>query len=201
MEFEPFRRLIEANRMDQRTRSFPTYADLLHYCEHSANPVGHMVLALYGYHDARRKRLADATCTALQLTNFWQDVARDLAMGRIYIPLEDMARFGYTPDDLSRRVVDRRFKALMAFEAERTRELYREGLKLLPLLEGAAREQVELFSQGGMSVLDKVERAGFDVFRKRPELSKAAKLRFIARGLVRLRLRSANSALSLGGSR
>ncbi len=187
MTRDPFARLIEANRMDQRQGEFATHQDLLHYCEYSANPVGHMVLALYGYHDARRKKLSDATCTALQLTNFWQDVARDLQIGRVYIPLEDMTRFGYKRSDLDRQVVDRRYRALMAFEAERTRELYREGLKLLPLLQPEARNQVELFSRGGMAVLEMVERAGFDVFRRRPELSKLKKASFILKGLVRAR--------------
>ena len=188
MEPDPFRRLIEANRMDQRMHEFPTYADLLFYCEHSANPVGHMVLALYGHHDARRKKLADATCTALQLTNFWQDIARDLAKGRVYIPLEDIERFGYTRADLEAHTVDRRFRALMAFEAERTRELYREGMKLLSLLEPRPRRQVELFARGGMAVLDKVESVGFDVFNRRPELSRLRKAAFILQGLLKVRL-------------
>jgi len=198
---EDFRKLIEANRIDQHKTSFATYDELLDYCEHSANPVGHMVLALYGIDDVRRKKLAGATCTALQLTNFWQDIARDLMKGRVYIPAEDMERFRYSRRDLERGVVDRRYRALMAFEAERTRVLYREGLKLLPLLPDVARHQVELFSEGGMFVLEKIERAGFDVFRRRPELSKAAKLAFVARGLLKVRLSLAMPALSPGGSR
>ena len=100
---EPFLKLIEANRMDQVNTRYATYDDLKHYCRHSANPVGQMVLYVFGYRDDERHRLSDYTCTALQLTNFWQDVARDYAMGRIYIPLEDIKRFGYTEGQLARR--------------------------------------------------------------------------------------------------
>ena len=91
---QPFLKLIEANRMDQRTSRYRTFEELLHYCDHSANPVGHLFLYLFGYADAERQGLADATCTALQLTNFWQDVAVELGKGRVYIPQEDMPRFG-----------------------------------------------------------------------------------------------------------
>ena len=111
----PFLRLIEANRMEQRSSRYPTYEDLLHYCHHSANPVGRLFLYLFGYRDEERQLLADATCTALQLTNFWQDVERDYRKGRIYIPLEDMERFGYSEAELSRGVFNPSFQQLMGF--------------------------------------------------------------------------------------
>ena len=103
---EPFLRLIEANRRDQRVNRYQTFDELLDYCSYSANPVGRLVLYVFGYRDEERARLADNTCTALQLANFWQDVRRDLKMGRVYIPLEDMARFGYSEADLVARPGD-----------------------------------------------------------------------------------------------
>jgi squalene synthase HpnC len=172
---EPFLKLIEANRMDQRTQRYPTFGDLLHYCDHSANPVGHMVLYLFGYADAERQRLSDATCTALQLTNFWQDVAIDLGKGRVYIPQEDMERFGYGQEELGQAIVSPAFRALMAFEIARTRGLFDEGLKVLQLVDGRLRLALKLFSLGGLAVLAAIERNGYDVFRRRPELSRQQK--------------------------
>src|SRR5690606_481247 len=112
----PFLDLIEANRMDQRQRRYESFAELLTYCRYSANPVGRLFLALFGYRDEGRAALADATCTALQLTNFWQDVGRDLEKGRIYLPREDMTRFGCSEARLQARQVDDAFRRLMAFQ-------------------------------------------------------------------------------------
>ncbi len=187
---EPYLKLIEANRMDQRSKRHPTYAGLLHYCDHSANPVGRMVLAVFGYQDAERQRLSDATCTALQLANFWQDVRRDFAMGRIYIPLEDMARFGYSEDDLLAGVVSDSWRRLMAFEVQRARELFLEGAKLAGLVEGELRLDLRLFTAGGMSVLDAIERQRYDVLSKRPVVSKARKLRLMLSALAGLTAQS-----------
>ena len=106
---EPFRKLITANRMDQTQSRYATFADVLHYCEHSANPVGFLYLLLFGYDDEERRRLSDATCTALQLANFWQDVRRDWDKGRVYLPQEDMERFGYTEESLPRASATRPF--------------------------------------------------------------------------------------------
>ena len=115
---DPFLKLIEANRMDQGSGRHSTYRDLLHYCDHSANPVGRLFLYLFGYRDEERQRLADATCTALQLANFWQDVARDYQKGRIYLPLEDLERFGCTEEELARGEATPAFRQLLAFESE-----------------------------------------------------------------------------------
>lgn len=172
---EPFLRLIEANRMDQRVHRFPTYADLLYYCEHSANPVGRMVLHVLGYEDPQRQRLSDATCTALQLANFWQDAARDLDRGRIYIPLEDMVRFGYSEQELLARVANDRFRALMYFQVERTRAFFRQGWRLADLVRGRLRIDLRLFTLGGWAVLDAIERQGFDTLSRRPALSRRKK--------------------------
>ena len=185
---EPFLRLIEANRMDQRTTRYRTYEDLVRYCEHSANPVGRLVLYVCGYRDERRQLLADATCTALQLANFWQDVARDHVAGRIYLPLEEMERFGYSEDDLSRRVANDAFRELMAFQVERTRALFRRGEELLGTLQGRTRLAVALFSAGGLRVLDLIEHRGYDVLGERPVLTRRAKFLLAARTLARFGL-------------
>ena len=171
----PFLKLIEANRMDQRCQRYPTYADLLHYCDHSANPVGHLFLYLFGYRDAERQGWADATCTALQLANFWQDVARDYRKGRIYLPQEDLARFGYTEAELAQGVFNAAFRSLLAFEVERAMALFREGAALVPTLDGPARLDVALFTRGGVAVLDAIRKRGYDVLSARPALSRRRK--------------------------
>ena len=172
---EPLQRLIEANRMDQRAQRYPTYGDLLHYCDHSANPVGRLVLHLFGYGDEERQRMSDATCTALQLVNFWQDVARDYRKGRIYIPLEDMESFGYTENDLADGVENQAFRDLMAFEVGRAEGLFREGAPLAGTLTGPARLDVALFTRGGMAVLEAIRKQDYRVLGKRPALSRARK--------------------------
>ena len=192
---EPFLKLIEANRMDQSINRYPTYADLLHYCDHSANPVGRLFLYLFGYRDEVRQRWSDATCTALQLTNFWQDVARDYRKGRIYLPQEDLERFSYTEEALSREIdreiapgttgettggisgakVSDTFRRLLAFEVERTMSRFIEGAALAPTLEGPARLDVALFTRGGVAVLDAIKKRGYDVLTARPALSRSRK--------------------------
>ena len=172
---EPFLKLIEANRMDQRQSRYPTFHDVLHYCDHSANPVGRLFLHLFGYRDQERQRLSDHTCTALQLANFWQDVARDYAKGRIYIPQEDMARFGYTEADLARGVCNDSFQRLMAFQAERAEEHFRQGLPLAGTLKGIVKLDVALFSLGGLEVLKAIRRQRYDVLSRRPRLSRTRK--------------------------
>lgn len=172
---EPFLKLIEANRMDQRAQRYATYADLLHYCDHSANPVGRLFLYLFGYRDAERQRWADATCTALQLANFWQDVARDYRKGRIYLPQEDLARFGYTEAELARGVFNASFRRLLAFEVERAMALFQEGAALVPALEGPARLDVALFTRGGVALLDAIRKRDYDVLSARPTLSRHRK--------------------------
>ena len=185
---EPFARLVQANRMDQTRTRHPTYEDLSCYCRHSANPVGHLVLYVCGYRDAERQRLSDFTCTALQLTNFWQDVHRDFAMGRIYIPLEDLERFGYSEEDLARGLVNESFRELMAFEVDRAREIFHSGLELVDTLQGRIKLDVALFSLGGMKVLDAIERQGYDVLSRRPTLSKATRIGLMLRATLRLGL-------------
>ena len=185
---EPFLRLVQANRMDQTTSRYATYQDLEHYCQHSANPVGRLVLYVCGYRDQERQELSDYTCTALQLANFWQDVSRDYAMGRIYIPMEDLARFGCSEEQLARGVSTDAFRELMRFEVDRARELFRRGLGLVDTLDGRLKLDVALFSLGGLKVLAAIERQHYDVLRRRPKVSKAVKIRLMLGTTLKLRL-------------
>lgn len=185
---DPFLRLIEANRMDQRVSRFATYDELLNYCEHSATPVGRMVLYVLGYRDEERQQLADATCIGLQLANFWQDVSVDLRKGRIYIPLEDMRRFGYDEQRLQSGIVDDTFRSLMRFEARRARLLFERGRALEPLIDRSARADVRLFRVGGEAVLDAIEAADYDVLSRRPRVRRGRKLMMALTHGVRVKL-------------
>ena len=185
---EPFLKLVEANRIDQRAHRHETYDDLLRYCDHSANPVGHLFLYLFGYRDEERQRLADATCTALQLTNFWQDVRRDWDMGRVYIPQEDMERFGYTEEKLQAGVVDDSFREMMRFQVERARGLFNDGAGLVDRVEGVVRLDIALFTLGGLHVLKAIERQRYDVLSRRPTLSKVARAWLVASTAARMKL-------------
>ena len=169
---EPFRRLIAANRQDQVVTTYATFDDLLAYCELSANPVGHLVLHVVGRATPVRLRLSDRICTGLQLTEHWQDVSEDLARGRVYIPQEDLERFGCSPDDLRRRPASPAFRALMSFEVTRARELLHDGGPLVRALRGHPRLAVAGFVAGGRAALDAIERAGCDVMGGAPRPSR-----------------------------
>jgi squalene synthase HpnC len=179
---DPFRDLLTAFRQDQTKTRYNTYDELLEYCRYSANPVGHLVLYLFGYSDEKRQQLSNQTCTALQLANHWQDIERDLTrLDRIYLPLEDMDRFGYTEGDLRKSVCDQRFQSLMAFEIQRTRTLFEEGLQLSNMVERQLGFDIELFGRCGLAVLEQIEAANYDVFRKRPEISKFDRMKILTR--------------------
>jgi squalene synthase HpnC len=180
----PFQALIDAFVQDQTITEYQTYEELLDYCTRSANPVGHLVLHVAGAFSAENVRLSDATCTALQLANFWQDVARDLALGRIYLPREDRDRFGYPDADLRSLRFTPACAALLEFEVERTRRLFEEGLPLVHRLSGPLAVDVDLFSRGGLAILDRIEARGFDVLSARPALSRWTKLGLLGRALV-----------------
>ena len=184
---EPFLKLVKANRMDQTVKRHRTFEDLCFYCDHSANPCGRLFLYVFGYRDAERQKLSDNTCTALQLTNFWQDIAIDWGKGRVYIPQEDLGKFGVPESAIEGRLVDDAFRKLMAFEVERTRGLFHEGLKLLDTVSGRLKFDLKLFSHGGMGVLDAIERNGYDVYAKRPTLSKGGKIRLMIAALLGLK--------------
>ena len=185
---QPFLDLLFAFEQDQLVKRYATFDQLLGYCRHSANPVGRLVLYLLGLHDEERGALADHVCTALQLANFWQDVARDFAIGRVYLPEEDMRRFGYGRDDLRARRFTPAFAALMRFEVDRTRDLFYRGFPLLDLIRPEYRADVELFIRNGLAVLGKIEAAGYNVWAGRPVVSKAAKAALLA-GAVWRRVR------------
>ena len=181
---EPYSDLLTAFRQDQRTIRYPTYEDLLGYCRYSANPVGRLVLYLCGYSDEERQKYSDATCTALQLANFWQDVARDYDIGRIYLPLEDMERFGVTEADIAGRRFSPAFAELLKFECERAKGLFQEGLKLCPLIDKRLRLDIEMFSRGGMEIISRIEAQGYDVLSKRPVVSKRRQLSILTGRLL-----------------
>jgi squalene synthase HpnC/squalene synthase HpnD len=180
---QPFADLLHAFRQDQTVQRYATWEAVLDYCVYSANPVGRLVLYLCGYRDAERQRLSDYTCTALQLANFWQDVSRDLEKGRIYIPLNALAAHDLTEADIVERRFDGRYAALMKDLTSRTCGLFLGGLPLVEMVDGALRTDIELFTRGGLAVLDAIEAAGYNTLEHRPALTKAAKLRLLAKAL------------------
>jgi squalene synthase HpnC len=181
----PFLDLLGAFEQDQRVGRYRTFAQLLDYCRRSANPVGHLVLYLTGCHDAERAALSDCVCTALQLANFWQDVGRDLDLGRVYLPEEDRRKFGYPDEDLETRRFTPAFAELLRFEVDRTRDLFYRGQPLVGKVPGAVRADVDLFIRGGLAVLRKVEAQGYDVWSSRPKLARWEKGALLAGALWR----------------
>jgi squalene synthase HpnC len=179
-----FSDLLIAFRQDQTVTRFETFDDVLAYCHYSANPVGHLVLYLCGYSDAERQLLSDYTCTALQLANFWQDVFVDYGKGRIYLPLEDLRRFGVTGEDIAQRHATPQFGAMMKFEVERARDWFSRGLPLVKMVSRELAIDLELFSRGGQEILNAIERQRFDVLKARPEISKSRKLLLVARAAM-----------------
>jgi squalene synthase HpnC len=181
---EPFRDLLKAFRQDQTVHRYPDWNSVLGYCRYSANPVGRLVLYLCGYRDAERQRLSDFTCTALQLANFWQDVARDLDKDRIYIPLDALARHGLAPADLFAHRFDPRYAALMKELIARTRELFAAGQPLIERVSPELRVDLDLFSRGGLAVLDAIEAIGYNTLERRPALSRRTQARLLGRALL-----------------
>ncbi len=186
----PFLDLLTAFEQDQRIKRYRTYEELLGYCTNSANPVGHLILYLGEVFEPERAALSDCICTALQLANFWQDVARDLDIGRVYLPQEDLDRFGCTEDDLQSHRFTPAFAELMRFEVDRTRELFHKGWPLIERMPADLKGDVELFVRGGLAILGKIEACGYDVLTRRPALSRwekgALALRLLWRRLLRL---------------
>jgi squalene synthase HpnC len=179
-----FSDLLIAFRQDQTVTRFETFDDVLAYCRYSANPVGHLVLYLCGYHDPERQQLSDYTCTALQLANFWQDVTVDYAKGRIYLPLEDLRRFSVTEEDLAQNRNTPAFCEMMKFEVDRAREWFDCGLPLVKKVDKELAVDIELFSRGGQEILRAIEHQNFAVLGRRPVLSKPRKLALVARAAL-----------------
>jgi len=179
-----FADLLTAFRQDQSVSRYETFNDLLGYCRYSANPVGHLVLYLCGYRDSDRQQLSDYTCTALQLANFWQDVSADFAKGRIYLPLEDLRRFGVSEEVIRDGENTAAFRAMTRFEVERAREWFAQGMPLIAKVERALATDIELFSRGGQEILRAIERQDYAVLGRRPAISKTRKLALVARAAL-----------------
>jgi squalene synthase HpnC len=181
---QPFADLLKAFRQDQTVKRYPNWDSVLGYCVYSANPVGRLVLYLCGYRDEQRQHLSDATCTALQLANFWQDVSRDLDIGRIYIPLDAAAAHGLTESDIIERRFDDRYVRLMKDLIARTRALFAEGSPLAKMVDGRLSVDLEMFTRGGLAVLDAIETMGYDTLHQRPSVGKLKQAGLLGRALV-----------------
>jgi squalene synthase HpnC len=180
---EPFADLLVAFRQDQTVTRYATMADVLGYCRYSANPVGRLVLYACGEVNEENFRLSDATCTALQLANFWQDVCVDFAKGRIYIPQDDMRRFGVSDEVIAQAVVTPEFRKLMRHEVDYARALFEQGLPLIGRVDRDLAVDLDLFSRGGLEILRAIELDNYDVLSARPAISKRTKLALALRAL------------------
>ncbi|MGA3196392.1 MAG: squalene synthase HpnC [Terriglobales bacterium] len=181
---QEFADLLIAFRQDQSVGRYETFNDLLGYCHYSANPVGHLVLYLCGYRDPERQQLSDYTCTALQLANFWQDVSADFQRGRIYLPLEDLRRFGVVEHTIRTADNSDAFCEMMRFEVERARQWFAQGLPLVKKVNRELAVDLDLFSRGGQEILNAIERQGYAVLGRRPAISKARKMALVARAAL-----------------
>jgi phytoene synthase len=166
----PFADLLDAFAQDVTKTRYAHYAELLDYCRRSANPVGRLLLHLFKRTSETQLRQSDAICTALQLINFWQDVAIDFAKGRVYLPQDEMRAHGVTESHLAEARCDDAWRALLAFQVQRTRELMLSGAPLGRSLPGRVGLEIRATIQGGLRILEKIERGGYDVFRRRPLL-------------------------------
>jgi squalene synthase HpnC len=181
---KPFADLLKAFRQDQTVIRYETFSDLLGYCENSANPVGRLVLYVCGYRDPERQALSDFTCTALQLANFWQDVTVDWQKGRMYLPVEDLQRWGVSEQEIAEAHNSPSFCQMMKFEVNRAREWFRQGLPLIKKVDSSLAVDIELFSRGGQEILNAIERQGFGVLGRRPVISKRRKLSLVLRAAL-----------------
>lgn len=177
---EPFHALLNAFVQDQHVNRYATFIELLGYCENSANPVGQLVLYLARSATPENVRLSNYICTALQLTNFWQDVRRDWEnLHRIYLPAEDRLHFGWTDDMMATKQTTPEFVKLLEFEVARTRQFFDAGQPLLRRIPREYRPMIELFIRGGRAILDRIEAQDYDVWTARPKLSKFDKFRLM----------------------
>jgi squalene synthase HpnC len=183
---EPFERLIRAFEQDQTVTRYQTFEQVFNYCVYSANPVGHLVLYLCGYRDAERQRLSNYTCTALQLANFWQDVTVDLQKDRVYLPLNLLQKHGYSLEELHALRFNKNFEVLMREAVDVAEGLFRQGLPLIDTVNRRLALDLELFSLGGLKILDKIKRQGYNVLTHRPHISKVERVAILFRCLPRL---------------
>jgi phytoene synthase len=199
LSFENLENLLRAFESDVRVKRHRDFSSLLAYCACSANPVGRLVLELFGHREPELFALSDCICTALQLTNFWQDVALDLERDRVYLPLEDLQRFNYTLDDLRAGRVDERWHELLKFEIARTRQWFEQGKALPERVRPELRLQLRLTWLGGTTMLRKIELEGYDVFRRRPSLSKLDFVRLYFRARYSLEVGKDDHAPTIAG--
>jgi squalene synthase HpnC len=176
--------LVSAFGQDTMTSRYASWADVFDYCRRSANPVGRLVLRIGGYRDTSLDVSSDALCTALQLANFWQDVSVDYAKGRIYLPLESLRKFGVKEDDLANNRNTAAFCEMMRFEVERARDWFRQGQPLIGKVNKELAIDLDLFSRGGLEILNAIEKQGFAVLGRRPSISKPRKLALVARAAL-----------------
>lgn len=183
LPLQPFRDLLSAFKQDVVTKRYANFTDLLDYCRRSANPVGTLMLHLYGAADAHNLRASDDICSALQLINFWQDVAIDWQKERIYLPLADLQTFNIAEQQIARQEVDTAWRELMKFEVERARAMLLAGAPLALRLPGRIGWELRLVVQGGLRILERIEASGYDMFRHRPKLGKSDWLLLLLRAV------------------
>ena len=198
---QPFHDLITAFEQDQVVTEYTTFEDVRGYCRCSADPVGRIVLYLCEQFTDEHAAWSDSICTGLQLANFWQDVSRDLDIQRIYLPREDCQRFGYSFDELRRRVTNDRFIELMRFEVDRARRFLLDGLPLIERLPGRLQVDIDLFARGGLCILDRIAGLNYRVLEQRPVVRKADVLRLFAASATRALGRATLSTLGLSRRR
>ncbi|MFN0123296.1 MAG: squalene synthase HpnC [Blastocatellia bacterium] len=180
-----FRDLLSAFRQDVLKNRYTDFDEVLDYCRRSANPVGRLILLLFGYRDEHLHQLSDDICTALQLANFWQDVVVDWQKDRVYLPQEEMRRFGYTGQMLADKQFNEQYVALLRFQVQRTRELFLRGQPLPELVQGRLRYELRLTWHGGMRILERIKQQGYNTIAARPLITKTDKLRLLMRSLTR----------------
>jgi squalene synthase HpnC len=185
LPIEPFNDLITAFEQDQTVTRYRNFEELFGYCRYSANPVGRLVLGLCGYHDEARRQLSDATCTALQLANFWQDVTVDWAKDRVYLPLDVLEKHGSSVSAIADRRFDAHFRAAMKEAVGVARDLFLKGLPLADQVDRRLAIDLELFSRGGLKVLEKIERMDYNVLAARPAISKVERVGLLLGALTR----------------
>lgn len=183
---EPLKNLLKAFKQDVKKNRYESFEEVLCYCENSANPIGRLVLNVFGSKDETLYPYSDKICTALQLTNFWQDIKIDLTKNRVYLPKEDMLNFGYDEDDLYSNRFNKNFIELMRFEVERTEKIFSEGEKLIHFFKNDDNLkyltiELKLILSGGKLILQKLKGIGYDIFNKRPVITGLDKIKLFSK--------------------
>lgn len=180
-----FRDLLSAFKQDVVQSRYADFEEVLDYCRRSANPVGRLILLLFGYRDEQLHKLSDAICTALQLANFWQDVAVDLQKDRVYLPLDEIRHFGYSEKELFAQEFNSRYADLLKFQVDRTWQLFEAGKQLPKRVSGRLSFELSLTWHGGTRILELIERNGYDTLSQRPKITKWDKLVLLTRAISR----------------